>query len=56
MYSLMDDLASVVTDAASVKAVDKIANQVVASAGSHAVDEKKAPNLRGKSNAGPCYR
>ena len=42
MYSLMDDLASVVTDAASVKAVDKIANQVAASAGSHAVGEKGA--------------
>jgi hypothetical protein len=42
MYSLADDLASVVTDAASVKAVDKIANQVAASAGSHAVDEKGA--------------
>ena len=36
MYSMMDDLASVVTDGASVKAVDKIASQVAASAGSKA--------------------
>jgi len=28
-YSLMDDIASIVTDAASVKIVDKIANQIV---------------------------
>jgi hypothetical protein len=42
MYSMMDDLASVVTDGASVKAVDKIASQVAASAGSKAPDEKGA--------------
>jgi hypothetical protein len=42
MYSMMDDLASVVTDGASVKAVDKIASQVAASAGSKAPGEKGA--------------
>jgi hypothetical protein len=42
MYSMMDDLASVVTDTASVKVVDKIANQIAASAGSPALDEKGA--------------
>ena len=42
MYSMMDDLASAVTDASSVKAVDKIASQVAAAAGSQAVDEKGA--------------
>jgi hypothetical protein len=39
---MMDDLASVVTDGASVKAVDKIASQVAASAGSKAPGEKGA--------------
>jgi hypothetical protein len=42
MYSMMDDLASVVTDAASVKIVDKIANQIATCAGSPAPDEKGA--------------
>jgi hypothetical protein len=42
IYSMMDDLASAVTDASSVKAVDKIASQVAAAAGSQAVDEKGA--------------
>jgi hypothetical protein len=42
MYSMMDDLASVVTDAASVRTVDKIASQVASSAGSPAPDEKGA--------------
>ena len=39
---MMDELASVVTDAASVKAVDKIASQVASAAGSSAPDEKGA--------------
>ena len=39
---MMDDLASVVTDAASVKIVDKIANQIATCAGSPAPDEKGA--------------
>ena len=39
---MMDELASVVTDAASVRAVDKIAGQVAAAAGSQAPDEKGA--------------
>ena len=42
MYSMMDDLASAVTDAASVKIVDKIANQIATCAGSAAADEKGA--------------
>ena len=42
MHSMMDELASVVTDAASVRAVDKIAGQVAAAAGSQAPDEKGA--------------
>ncbi len=39
---MMDDLASVVTDSASVKTVDKIASQVALSAGSKAPDAKGA--------------
>jgi condensin complex subunit 3 len=42
MYSMMDELASVVTDGASVKAVDKIAGLVASSAGSKAPDAKGA--------------
>jgi len=42
LHSMMDELASVVTDAASVKAVDKIASQVASAAGSSAPDEKGA--------------
>ena len=42
MHSMMDELASVVTDSASVKAVDKIASQVASAAGSQAPDEKGA--------------